>query len=133
VSGELTGRRILVTGASSGLGAATARAVAGAGARVGLLARRADRLAALAEELDGVAVPADVTDPAATTAAVDRAAEVLGGLDGLVAAAGVVRPGDIASTDPPTGGRWSRSTSSACCTPHARSCPTCGRPAAATS
>jgi NADP-dependent 3-hydroxy acid dehydrogenase YdfG len=100
VSGELTGRRILVTGASSGLGAATARAVAGAGARVGLLARRADRLAALAEELGGAAVPADVTDPAATTAAADRAAEVLGGIDGLVAAAGVVRPGDIASTDP---------------------------------
>jgi NADP-dependent 3-hydroxy acid dehydrogenase YdfG len=54
---DLTGRVAIVTGASSGLGQAVARAMAGLGARVGLVARRAERLAPLADELDGLAVP----------------------------------------------------------------------------
>jgi NADP-dependent 3-hydroxy acid dehydrogenase YdfG len=98
--GELEGRRVLVTGASSGIGEATARAIATAGGRVALLARRADRLEELAEELDGVAVPADVTDPEATTAAVGLAAEQLDDLDGLVNAAGLAHPGTVADGDP---------------------------------
>jgi NADP-dependent 3-hydroxy acid dehydrogenase YdfG len=104
-TGPLAGRRVLVTGASSGIGEATARAVVAAGGRVALLARREERLRALVAELgDGnLAVPADVTDPAAVRVAVDRAAEGLGGLDGVVAAAGVLRPGDIADADP---GDW---------------------------
>jgi NADP-dependent 3-hydroxy acid dehydrogenase YdfG len=97
---ELDGRRVLVTGASSGIGAATARAVVAAGGRVALLARRADRLASLAEEVDGVAVPADVSDLDATTSAVATAADALGGLDGLVNAAGIVRPGTVGAGDP---------------------------------
>ena len=97
---RLRGRRILVTGASSGIGAAAARAIHAAGGRVALLARRQDRLEELASELDGVAVPADVVDPDAARQAVDDAAEGLGGLDGVVNAAGVLRPGLIADTDP---------------------------------
>jgi NADP-dependent 3-hydroxy acid dehydrogenase YdfG len=98
--GELEGRRVLVTGASSGIGEATARAIAAAGGRVALLARRADQLEELAEELDGVAVPADVTDPQATRAAIERSAEQLDGLDGLVNAAGLAEPGTVVDGDP---------------------------------
>jgi NADP-dependent 3-hydroxy acid dehydrogenase YdfG len=98
--GSLEGRRVLVTGASSGIGAAVARAAADAGARVALLARRQDVLEELAAELDGVAVVADVTDLAAVTEAADRAAAELGGLDAVVTAAGLVRPGGIRDADP---------------------------------
>jgi serine/threonine-protein kinase len=61
VGDRLDGRRILVTGASSGIGEQVARAVAAEGGRVALLARREPPLRALAAELDGVAVDADGT------------------------------------------------------------------------
>src|SRR5690606_21122376 len=71
---DLTGRTAVVTGASSGIGAATARALAAAGGRVAVLARRVERIESLAKEIDGLAVPADVTDPEsiATAAAAIR-------------------------------------------------------------
>lgn len=97
---RLEGRRVLITGASSGIGAATARAVVAAGGRVALLARRRGLVQQLATELDGVAVPADVVDSDATREAVERAASQLGGLDGLVNAAGVVRPGTVTDVAP---------------------------------
>jgi clavulanate-9-aldehyde reducatase len=100
MTGELQGRRIVVTGASSGIGEAIARAASAAGARVAVLARTEDKLRALAGEFGGVAVPADVADVAAARRAVDQAAEELGGLDGLVNAAGVLRGGPLATTDP---------------------------------
>lgn len=104
MAASLDGRRVLVTGASAGIGQATARAIVTAGGRVALLARREERIAALARELDGVPVPADVVDPRAAREAVETAAQQLGGLDGLVNAAGVLRPGLVAEADP---GDWS--------------------------
>lgn len=97
---DLEGRRVLVTGASSGIGAAVARAVADAEGRVALLARRVDRVGLLAAELDGVPVAADVTDLPAVERAVATAAEQLGGLDAVVTAAGLSRPGPVATADP---------------------------------
>lgn len=82
----------VVTGASSGIGAATARALAAQGYRLALLARRADRLRQLAQELgnDAVAIAADVTDRDALVAAADRIQQELGGADVLVNNAGVM-------------------------------------------
>lgn len=85
---ELTGQRILVVGASSGIGAAIARSASEAGARVAATARRAERLEALAASCaDLVPLPADVTDEPAIRAAVDTAARTLGGLDAVIFAA----------------------------------------------
>lgn len=82
---ELGGHRILVIGASSGIGAAIARRAAGSGARVAATARRADRLAELAAACPGlVALPADVTDEPSIRGAVATAVDSLGGLDAVV-------------------------------------------------
>jgi NAD(P)-dependent dehydrogenase (short-subunit alcohol dehydrogenase family) len=98
---RLAGRRILVTGAASGIGRATAALFRAEGAAVAMLDRNAALLdeAARALPTDGpevVAVPADVSDDRAVADAVARAAETLGGIDGLVGAAGIdlVRPFD---------------------------------------
>ena len=101
----LTGRRVLVVGASSGIGAATAHAAAAAGARVGLVARRRERLDSVLAGLPGTGhavAAADVTDPAALVAAVDSLATELDGLDDVVAAAGVMALGAVGGTDPET-------------------------------
>lgn len=100
MSDQLDGRRVLVTGATSGIGAATAHAVAAAGGRVALLARRRGPLEELVAEFDGVAVPADVTDLDAMRTAVDTAVAALDGLDAVVNAAGVMRPGTVGEGDP---------------------------------
>jgi NAD(P)-dependent dehydrogenase (short-subunit alcohol dehydrogenase family) len=86
---DLSGAVCIVTGASSGIGAATARLLAASGARVVLAARRAERLASLASELpDAMAVPTDVTDPADVTALVRGAVDAYGRIDVLVNDAG---------------------------------------------
>jgi len=105
VLADLTGRRVLITGASSGIGAATARALVACGASVAMLARRKDRLDELSEELGerAVSVPADVTDFDNLPAAVDTAAAALGGLDGVVTVAGRLMTGSIATGTPE---RW---------------------------
>lgn len=101
----LAGRTAVVTGASSGIGQATARALAAAGARVGLAARRAGRLKELEEELgrsggEALALPTDVTDYGQAEAMVRRAEEAFGGVDVLVNVAGVMLPAPIAEADP---------------------------------
>jgi NADP-dependent 3-hydroxy acid dehydrogenase YdfG len=82
----------VITGASSGIGEATARALAADGHRVTLLARRADRIQALAEELGNgaIAIEADVTDRRSIVAAAKRVQRELGGADILVNNAGVM-------------------------------------------
>jgi NADP-dependent 3-hydroxy acid dehydrogenase YdfG len=83
---DLTGRTAVVTGASSGIGAATAHALAAAGARVAVLGRRPDRIRALAAEIDGLPVVADVT--ADLGPAVERVHDGVGRVDLVVANAG---------------------------------------------
>ena len=91
----LEGTVALVTGASSGIGEATARALAAQGAKVALAARRKDRLDALAGELGGLAIEADVTDREQAIAAVERTVSELGRLDIVINNAGVMLLGDI--------------------------------------
>ena len=82
----------VITGASSGIGEATARALAASGFRLALLARRADRIQALASELGhgAIAIPADVTDQGSLVAAAERVRTELGGADVLVNNAGLM-------------------------------------------
>jgi NADP-dependent 3-hydroxy acid dehydrogenase YdfG len=93
------GRVAVVTGASSGIGAATARALGTDGYRVALLARRLDRITALAEELgdEAITVQADVTDRDSIVAAAERVNSELGPAEVLVNNAGVMLLGPFAA------------------------------------
>jgi NADP-dependent 3-hydroxy acid dehydrogenase YdfG len=93
------GRVAVITGASSGIGEATARALAADGHRLALLARRADRLAALADELGdrAIAVEADVTDRGSVVAAAQRVRDELGNAGILINNAGVMLLGRFTS------------------------------------
>ncbi|TDQ63037.1 NADP-dependent 3-hydroxy acid dehydrogenase YdfG [Actinomycetospora succinea] len=89
MAGRLDGTTAIVTGASSGIGAATARALAAEGAGVALFARRRDKLEDLAGELTGASVhEVDVADADAVRSAVDEVARQRGGVDVLVNNAG---------------------------------------------
>jgi NADP-dependent 3-hydroxy acid dehydrogenase YdfG len=98
---DLTGKVVAITGASAGIGSASARALVAEGAAVVLGARRRARLEELAEELgDRVAiVEMDVRDPAGSKQLVDTAFERFGRLDGLVANAGIGAYGGIMDLD----------------------------------
>src|SRR5438552_4058567 len=100
IGGEFAGQVAIVTGASAGVGRATAMALAAEGAAVGLVARREEGLRAVATEIEraggrALPLPADVADEAAIGAAVARAAREMGGLDILIANAGANRGGPV--------------------------------------
>jgi len=93
------GKVAVITGASSGIGEATARALVTAGYRVALLARRVDRINELAAELgdNAHAIEADVTDRDSLVAAAERVQTELGGADILVNNAGLMLLGPFSS------------------------------------
>ena len=104
MAGALEGKTALITGASSGIGEATALALAAEGAAVALGARRVDRLESLRDRIEGdggraVAIEVDVSDEDAARGFVDKAREELGGVDILVNNAGVMLLGPVMGTD----------------------------------
>jgi len=102
--------RALVTGASKGIGRALAEALAARGATVGLTARGAEELEALAARLGprAVALPCDVGDPAQVSEAVERFAAAAGGLDLAIANAGIAHYGRFEDQDPELHERMTR-------------------------
>jgi NADP-dependent 3-hydroxy acid dehydrogenase YdfG len=105
MTSKLTATVALVTGASSGIGEATARRVADDGASVALVARRRDRLEALAAEIQqtggsALVVEADITDRTHAEAAIQQTVERFGRLDILVNNAGLVLLGPVVGADP---------------------------------
>ncbi len=105
MTAKLTGTVALITGASSGIGEATARRLAQDGASVALVARRRDRLEALAAEIEqaggtALVVEADITDRTQAKAAVQQTVEEFGHLDIVVNNAGLMLLGPVVGADP---------------------------------
>jgi ribitol 2-dehydrogenase len=98
----LKGKSVLVTGASSGIGRASAKAFAREGMKVAVSARSTDRLLELLKELgpEAIMLPADLTSPAETDDLIHQAIAKLGKLDVLFANAGVYIAGQVADGDP---------------------------------
>ena len=92
---KLSGRRIVITGAASGIGRMTAQLFAAEGASLALLDRNGDALADAAGQVGGLALEVDITDEAAVAAAIERAGGAMGGIDGLVNAAGIMSTGPV--------------------------------------
>jgi glucose 1-dehydrogenase len=103
-SGRLAGRVAIITGASTGIGAGIAARFLAEGASVGLMSRRADRLAATVESLDApdrvLAMPGDVTDRGAVQRLVDATRDRFARLDIVVSNAGIQRLGSFLAMDP---------------------------------
>ena len=100
---DLTGQTAVITGASRGIGAETARAFAAAGANLCLMARSADELAALATELDTQTLvqACDISDYTSVSAAVDATIKTFGQLDIVINNAGAIEPiSHLRSVDP---------------------------------
>jgi ribitol 2-dehydrogenase len=99
---SLAGKVMIITGASSGIGAAAARALSQAGCKVVLAARSTDRLEGLAEELgpDALSVRTDVTSTEEVNRMVAFTVERFGRVDGLLANAGIYIPGKVEEGDP---------------------------------
>lgn len=98
---DISGHAAIVTGAASGLGAATARALAGAGARVALLDLNAEDAGALADDIGGIAIGCDVTRSESAEEAVRAAAKAHGPARILVSCAGIAPPKKIVGRDGP--------------------------------
>ncbi len=98
---DLKSQAAIVTGAASGLGAETARALARAGAKVAILDLNLDQAKAVAEEIGGVAIPCDVTDAASAESAVAMAREKHGAARVLVNCAGIAPGKRIVGRDGP--------------------------------
>jgi 3-oxoacyl-[acyl-carrier protein] reductase len=96
----LKGRTAVVTGASSGLGLATAEALAAEGANVTMFARRRELLQREADRIGALAVRGDVTNPRDLSAVVERTVEAFGGIDILVWNSGGPPPGPATSVTP---------------------------------
>ena len=99
---DVRGKVAMITGASSGIGLATAEALARAGARVALVARSADKLQAAAARLgpDTIAVAADLTATDASEEVLAQVQQALGPVDILMANGGIYLAGDVAEADP---------------------------------
>jgi NAD(P)-dependent dehydrogenase (short-subunit alcohol dehydrogenase family) len=95
MSGRLQGRRILITGSASGIGQRTAELFAAEGAALTLLDCDRRRLVSVARETGGTAIEADVTQEPSVTHAVEQGASAMGGIDGVVNAAGIVIHGSV--------------------------------------
>ena len=89
-AGRLAGRRVVVTGAARGIGAAIAQAFAGEGARLALMDREGDRCRATAAQLGALALDVDLADPTSACDAMQAAVDGLGGIDILVNNAGIL-------------------------------------------
>jgi NAD(P)-dependent dehydrogenase (short-subunit alcohol dehydrogenase family) len=105
VAGKLEGRRIVVTGAASGMGAAIAKLFAAEDAALALLDRNADGVRAVADEISSKAFACDVSDRSSASTMVAKAGEALGGIDGVVNAAGILITKQFDDLDPES---WDR-------------------------
>jgi NAD(P)-dependent dehydrogenase (short-subunit alcohol dehydrogenase family) len=92
---RLHGRRVLITGAASGIGRRTAELFAAEGAALTLLDLNRQGLTEVAQQTRGLAVEADVAQELSVTRAVEQGAEAMGGIDGVVNAAGIVISGSV--------------------------------------
>jgi NAD(P)-dependent dehydrogenase (short-subunit alcohol dehydrogenase family) len=95
---RLAGKVALISGGGTGIGAATARRFAAEGAMVVVTGRRSEPLAVVADEVGGRAVPGDTSDPAHAAEAVATAVDTFGGLDIVVASAGIDLGGGVSGS-----------------------------------
>ena len=98
---DLAGLRAVITGGSSGIGAATARAFAARGSQVAIAGRNLPALKRVAADTNGVRLPGDLCEPGCAQRTIDAAVRALGGLDVLVSNAGIGWAGPFASMSEP--------------------------------